>query len=449
MAGRSRTRVRGGHPAKLVAGGFAMTIFIGCGLLSLPFATVGEGSAPVDTALFTSTAAVTLGGMAVVDPATYWTPAGQAVILALIQIGGLGIVTSASLLFLVVARRVGLRNRMAAQSEMRTLDLGSTRRLIVAVIGFTLVFQAIASAVIVGRLWLGTDRDFGEAAWNGVFHGIAAVNNSGLSILPGGLMDVRTDPWILTTIALAVIAGGLGFPVWLELMRRPRTPSRWSLHTKLTLATTAFLLLFGTTVVTAFEWSNPATLGAFDGAHRVVAGAFSGVMPRTAGFNVIDYGEAESDTLLVTEMLMFAGGGSGSVAGGIKVTTFALLFLVVWAEVRGDPDVTAFRRRIPQAVQRQALTVAVLSVNAVVIGALVMMASGSLPFEEALFEAVAAFSTAGLTTGLTPELNDVGRGVVMLLMFLGRVGPLTLAVALALRERERLYTHPEERTLVG
>lgn len=449
MAGAARTRSVGGHPAQLVVGGFALTILAGSGLLSLPFATAAEGNAPIDTALFTSTAAVTLGGMAVVDPATYWSPAGQAVILALIQLGGLGIVTSASLLFMVVARRVGLRNRLAAQSEMRTIDLGSTRRLIVAVIGFTLTFELVATALLVGRLWLGTDRDFGEVAWNGLFHGVAAVNNSGLSILPGGLSAVGADPWILTTIAVFVIAGGLGFPVWLELMRRPRAPSRWSLHTKLTLATTAILLVFGTVAVTAFEWSNPDTLGAFDSFHRVVAGAFSGVMPRTAGFNVIDYGAAGSDTLLVTEMLMFAGGGSGSVAGGIKVTTFALLFLVVWAEVRGDPEVTAFRRRIPATVQRQALTVAVLAINAVVIGALVLMASGSLPFEDALFEAVAAFSTAGLSTGLTPQLNDVGRAVVMLLMFLGRVGPLTLAVALALRERERLYSHPEERTLVG
>lgn len=440
---------RVGHPAQLVVAGFAATILVGTAVLLLPFATAGPGNAPVQTAVFSSTAAVTLGGMAVVDTATYWSPAGQAVILVLIQLGGLGIVTSASLLFLVVARRVGLRGRLAAQTELHTSDLGGTKRLLAAIIGFTLVFQLLAVVSLTLRFWLGTERGLGEAAWNGLFHGVAAFNNAGLSIFPGSLTEFSGDPWVLGTIILAVIAGGLGFPVWLELLRGRRSPGGWSLHTKLTLATTAALLVFGVTAITVLEWDNPATLGAMGGADRALAGAFSGVMPRTAGFNVIDYGQAEPDTLLVTEMLMFAGGGSGSVAGGIKVTTFALLFLIVWAELRGDPGVTAFKRRIPQSVQRQALTIAVLAVNAVVIGTLAVMASNEIPFSDALFECVAAFSTAGLSTGVTADLNGFGQAVLILLMFLGRVGPVTLGVALVLRERERLYSHPEERPLVG
>lgn len=437
-----------GHPAQLVVAGFAATILVGTLVLLMPFATAGPGNAPVWTALFSSVAAVTLGGMAIVDTATYWSPGGQVVILVLVQLGGLGIVTSASLLFLVVARRVGLRGRLAAQTELHTVDLGSTRKLLVAIIGFSLAFQAVTVVALTARLWLGTDRDFGEAAWNGLFHGVAAFNNAGLSIFADGLTSFASDPWVLGTIAIAVIAGGLGFPVWLELLR-PSRPVGLSLHTKLTLVTTAALLAFGTITVTAFEWRNPGTLGALSGLDRLTAGIFSGVMPRTAGFNVIDYGQAEPDTILVTEMLMFAGGGSGSVAGGIKVTTFALLFLIVWAEVRGDPEVTAFRRRIPTTVQRQALTIAVLAVNAVVIGTLLVMATNDIEFLDALFECIAAFTTAGLSTGVTPGLNGFGQGVLIVLMFLGRVGPLTLGVALVLRERERLYTHPEERPLVG
>ncbi len=437
-----------GHPAQLVVAGFAATILVGTLVLLMPFATAGPGNAPVWTALFSSVAAVTLGGMAIVDTATYWSPGGQVVILVLVQLGGLGIVTSASLLFLVVARRVGLRGRLAAQTELHTVDLGSTRKLLVAIIGFSLAFQAVTVVALTARLWLGTDRDFGEAAWNGLFHGVAAFNNAGLSIFADGLTSFASDPWVLGTIAIAVIAGGLGFPVWLELLR-PSRPVGLSLHTKLTLVTTAALLAFGTITVTAFEWRNPGTLGALSGLDRLTAGIFSGVMPRTAGFNVIDYGQAEPDTILVTEMLMFAGGGSGSVAGGIKVTTFALLFLIVWAEVRGDPEVTAFRRRIPTTVQRQALTIAVLAVNAVVIGTLLVMATNDIEFSDALFECIAAFTTAGLSTGVTPGLNGFGQGVLIVLMFLGRVGPLTLGVALVLRERERLYTHPEERPLVG
>ncbi len=438
-----------GHPAQLVVGGFAAIILIGTAVLLLPFATVGPGNAPFSTALFTSTAAVTLGGMAVTDMATYWTPAGQATVLVLVQVGGIGIVTSASLLFLVVARRVGLRGRLATQTELHTVDLGSTKRLLVAIVGFSLAFQAVTVVALTTRLWLGTDRGFGEAAWNGLFHGVAAFNNAGLSIFPGGMMDFAGDPWILGPVMLAVICGGLGFPVWLELQRRARRPRTWSVHTKMTLTTTAVLLVFGIVMVTALEWDNPLTLGGLSDGDRLLAGTFSGVMPRTAGFNVVDYAHMEPDALLVTEMLMFAGGGSGSVAGGIKVTTFALLFLVVWAELRGDPEVTAFRRRIPPHLLRQALTIAVLAVNAIVVGTLAVMASNSISFTSGLFECVAAFTTAGLSTGVTPDLNGFGQGVLIVLMFLGRVGPLTLGVALVLRERERLYSYPEERPLVG
>ncbi|MGD9573746.1 MAG: TrkH family potassium uptake protein [Thermoleophilia bacterium] len=438
-----------GHPAQLVVGGFATIILVGTAVLMLPFATTAPGNAPFATAFFSSTAAVTLSGMAITDMATYWTPAGQATILVLIQVGGIGIVTSASLLFLVVARRVGLRGRLATQTELHTVDLGSTKRLLVAIVGFSLVFQAVTVVTLTLRLWLGAERDFGEAAWNGLFHGVAAFNNAGLSIFPGGMTDFAGDPGILVPVMLAVIAGGLGFPVWLELQRRARTPRRWSLHTKITLTTTAALLVFGIGLVTALEWANPLTLGGMSDGDRLLAGAFSGVMPRTAGFNVIDYAQVEPDTLLVTEMLMFAGGGSGSVAGGIKVTTFALLFLIVWAEMRGDPEVTAFRRRIPATLQRQALTIAVIAVNAVVVGALAVMASNEIAFSDALFECVAAFTTAGLSTGVTADLNPFGQSVLILLMFLGRVGPLTLGVALVLRERERLYSYPDERPLVG
>ncbi len=429
--------------------GFAIVIAIGTLFLWSPMANSGPGNAPFWTALFSATASVTLGGISLVDTATYWSPAGQVVILVLVQLGGLGIVTSASLLFLVVARRVGLRGRLAATTELHAGDLGSTRRLLLAIVGFSIVFQAVTVVAVTLRLWLGTDRGFGEAVWNGLFLGVAAFSNAGIAILPGGLVPFAEDPWMLTTIALAVIAGGLGFPVWLELLRGRRGFARWSLHTKLTLVTTGALLVFGAALITAAEWANPATLGALDGPHRLMAGVFTGIMPRTAGFNVIDYSAVEPDSLLVTEMLMFVGGGSGSVAGGIKVTTFALLFLIVWAEVRGESEVMAFRRRIPLPVQRQALTIAVLAVNAVVVGALLLMSTNEIAFADALFECIAAFSTAGLGTGVTTGLNGFGQGVLIVLMLLGRVGPLTLGVALVLRERDRLYTHPEERPLVG
>ena len=436
------------HPARLVVAGFAGVILVGAALLCLPVATNGPGGASFHIAIFQATGAVTLGGMTLVDVATYWSPAGQAIILVLVEIGGLGIVTSALLLFLLVARRVGLRTRLVAQAEIHSFGLGGMRRLILAIVGFTLAFQALASLALF-LLLLTTGRSPGTAAWEGVFHGIAAFNNAGISIFPGGMAAFADDPGILITVAVAVIVGGLGFPVWLELWRHPRHPARWTVHAKLTLAATAVLLVIGIGVITALEWSNPGTLGALSVPDRLTNGAFAGVMPRTAGFSSLDYGAFNQDSLLFTDMLMFAGGGSGSVAGGIKVTTLALLFLVVWGEIRGESEVNAFHRRMPAPVLRQALTLAIASMAAVAAGTLVVLSSNDMGLSPVLLEVMAAFTTTGLSTGVTPEINGVGHAVLMALMFLGRVGPLTLGVALVLRERERLYSHPEERPIVG
>lgn len=436
------------HPARLVVAGFAVVILIGAGLLALPVATPGPGGAPLKTALFQSTTAVTLSGMSLVDVGTYWSTTGQVVILVLVEIGGLGIVTSSLLLLVLVARRVGLRGRLIAQAEMHTFDLGGMRRLILAIVGLTVVMQAIASFVLFVLLMV-SGRPAGSAAWEGLFHGVAAFNNAGISIFPGGLVSYVTDGPILITMSVAVIVGGLGFPVWLDLRRHTRRPARWSVHTKLTLATTAVLLVGGIGLITILEWSNPGTFGALSIPDRLANGVFAGTMPRTAGFNAVDYGAFNQDSLLFTDMLMFAGAGSGSVAGGIKVTTIALLFLVVWAELRGESEVNVFSRRIPTQAQRQALTLAVISVTAVVVGTLTILATNDLGLSAILFEVMSAFTTTGLSTGITPELNGFGHGVLMVLMFLGRVGPLTLGVALVLRERERLYSHPEERPIVG
>lgn len=436
------------HPARLVLGGFAALIFIGAGLLSLPVATEAPGGASFHNAIFQSTAAVTLAGLGLVNVSAYWSPTGQAIIVVLMELGGLGIVTSALLLFLLIAGRVGLQGRLAAQAETHAFDLGGVRRLVLAIVGFTLAFQALTALALFGFL-LKAGRPVRNAAGEGVFHAVSAFNNVGISIFPGNLAAYATDPGILLTMCVAVVAGGIGFPVWLEVFRQPRRPSRWSVHAKLTLLTTAILLVLGIGLVTAFEWSNPATLGALGTSDRLVNGVFAGIMPRTAGFNAVNYGSFGQDSLLFSDMLMFAGGGSGSVAGGIKVTTLALLVLVVIAEIRGESEVNAFRRRIPTAVQRQALTVAAIAINTIVLGTLIVLASNDVALSDAVFEVISAFTTTGLSTGITAQLNGLGHTVLMVLMFLGRVGPLTLAVALVLRERDRRYSHPEERPLVG
>jgi Trk-type K+ transport system membrane component len=283
----------------------------------------------------------------------------------------------------------------------------------------------------------------------GVFHAVSAFNNAGFGLYPDSLVRFVDDPFVCLPIAVAVIAGGLGFPVLFELRRHLRTPRRWSVHTKITVGTTLILLLVGGVLITVAEWTNPATLGRLDLGGKLLAGFFHAVMPRTAGFNSIDIAGMHEGTLLVTDVLMFIGGGSAGTAGGIKVTTFALLALMVLAEVRGDPNVNAFGRRVPPVAQRQALTVAFLGINAVVIGALALMAFSHFPLGQALFEAISAFGTVGLSTGITGDLTPAGEGILIALMFIGRTGPHVLAAALVLRERERLYRLPEDRPIIG
>jgi len=436
------------HPTQVVVLGFVAAIAVGTLLLWLPPASAEEGSAPLGAALFTATSAVTVTGLVVVDTPTYWTPFGQVVILALIQIGGFGLMTGASLLFLVAARRLGLRGRLAAQAETQTLDLGDLRRLVLGVAVLTLAFEAAATIAIGTRLAVAGEA-YGDAAWHGLFHAVSSFNNAGFALYSDSFIGFVTDAWLMVPVALTVIAGGLGFPVWLDLARRDRRPQRWSLHTKLTLAATGAFLAAGVALVTALEWSNEGTLGAHGAGGKLTAGFFAGVMPRTAGFNALDYGEMNPETLLVSDVLMFVGGGSGSTAGGIKVTTAALLLMIVWAEVRGRSDVSAFRRRMPPSAQRQALAIVVVSLAVVLAATLFLMIDSQHGLSPALFEVVSAFGTVGLSTGITPGLSDAARVVLEVLMLAGRVGPMTLAVALILREAEPRYRHPEERPLVG
>jgi Trk-type K+ transport system membrane component len=262
-------------------------------------------------------------------------------------------------------------------------------------------------------------------------------------------MGFVADWWLCLVIGVAVIAGGLGFPVYDDLRSNLRGPRSWSLHTKLTLGTTVALIVGGTALVTAAEWTNPETLGALAAPDRFLAGWFQAVSPRTAGFNTIDYGLARESTLLVTDGLMFIGAGSASTAGGIKVTTFALLGFVAWAEVRGEPDVNAFGRRLPGVAQRQAVTLVLLATGTVVVASLALMVLSDLPLSAALFESISAFGTVGLSTGITPELGSPSQLLLTALMFIGRVGPVTLFAALVLREHGRLYRFPHERPIVG
>lgn len=437
-----------GHPTRVVTLGFGGAILLGTLLLMLPVSVAGDGGAPPLTALFHATSAVCVTGLATVDTGTYWSPFGQVVLLGLIQVGGFGIMTLASLLGLLVARRLGLGTLLNASAESRSLGTGDIRQVLLGVARVTLAVEASIAAMLAVRFGFGYGMGPGEALWQGVFHSISAFNNAGFGLRPDSLVRYAEDPLVCLPVAAAVILGGIGFPVILEL-RRHLAPRTWSLHAKLTVSTSAVLLVAGTVLTLAGEWSNPGTLGPLDPLQKLHAAFFHSVVARTAGFNSVDIGAMHEGTWLVTDILMFIGGGSAGTAGGIKVTTFAVLLFVLIAEVRGNQDSQAFRRRIQVAAQRQALTVALLGVAAVVIGTLLLMAISQVPMSPAMFEVVSAFATVGLSTGITADLPDAGQLVLIVLMFLGRIGPVTLVSALAIRTALQQYRLAEDRPLIG
>ncbi|MBG0831543.1 TrkH family potassium uptake protein [Planomonospora sp. ID67723] len=437
------------HPAQIIVTAFAVAAVLGTAALASPWASESGQATKLIDALFTAISAVCVTGLVVVDTAGHWSVFGEAVILVLIQAGGLGIMTLATLFAMMISGRIGLRARMWAQAETRSPQMSDLRRVIVKVVLFSLATEALIAAVLTARFALGYGQPFGRAAYLGVFHAISAFNNAGFGLWPDNLMRFATDGWICLPIALAVIIGGLGFPVIFELRHSWRHPSRWSVLTRITVVTTLVLLALGFLAFTITEWANPKTLGPMDLGGKLLAGLFTGVMPRTAGFNSLDIAAMYPTSWLATDVLMFIGGGSAGTAGGIKVTTFAVLAYALWAELRGETHVNAGHRRLAATVQRQALAIALLGVGLVTASTYALLALTPHSLDAVLFEVVSAIATVGLSTGITADLTPAGQLLVAALMFAGRVGPATLFSALALQTRTRRYELPEEKVIVG
>ncbi|MGP4023895.1 TrkH family potassium uptake protein [Actinomadura sp. 3N407] len=437
------------HPAQVVVTGFLVTILTGTLLLSLPVATSDAGSASLTEALFAATSAVCVTGLVIDDVGAHWSTFGELVILGLAQVGGLGLMTLATLFAILLSGRLGLRARLAAQVETKTLRMADVRRVVRRVVVFSLVCEAVVAVVLTTRLLVGYGESPGRAAYLGVFHAVSAFNNAGFTLWPDSLAGFAHDPWIILTVCVAVIVGGLGFPVVFELARLWRRPRHWSILTRVTLATTVVLLAAGTLVLSAAEWNNPGTLGALPESDRMPGGFMMAVMPRSGGLSSVDTSQMRPESWLVTDVLMFIGGGSAGTAGGIKVTTFGLLGFVLWAEMRGEVRVNVGHRRLPDGTQRQAISIVLLGIGMVTAGTFVLLTMTSHSLDRVLFEVVSAFGTVGLSTGITAELPPAGHLLLVALMFVGRIGPLTFATALALRERTRRYELPEERPIVG
>lgn len=437
------------NPFRLLPLSFGAMIAIGTLLLMLPDSTATGRDTGFLQALFTATSAVCVTGLTVVDTATHWTGFGQGVILALIQLGGLGIVTVVSIAILVVSDRIGLSHTRILAADVGTDTYSNIGALVRNVVVTTLTFEAFFAVVLAARFFFGHDYAFDTAVLHGIFHSISAWNNAGFALYTDNFMGFAQDWFLSVAVCLAVILGGIGFPVLRSIAVHRTNWRMWSLHSKLMVSATAVLLVLGTLMFLAFEWSNPDTLGALPEAARPHSAFFHSVQTRTAGFNSVDVADLNEESLLVSTILMFIGGGSASTAGGIKVTTFALLAFVIWAEIRGDRDVNVFNRRISEGVQRQALTVALVGVGVLASATLLLMVLGDAGLTAAAFEAVSALSTVGLSTGVTTDGGVASQYLLTTLMFVGRLGPVALAAAITLRSRPNMFRFPTDRPLIG
>ena len=450
-------RKRSLHPTQIVVIAFGAVAIIGTLLLLLPISTAPGNQTSLVTAFFTAVSAVCITGLTVVDTATHWSGFGQFIIMLLIQLGGLGIVSFATLLGLLISGRISLSDRLNTLSEAKIVGADSVPKLLSRILLVYFGFELILATYLSLRLHFSYGEDLLSAIWHGTFHAISAFNNGGFSLYSESMVLFNQDMFFIAPVMLAVVVGGLGFPVLIELHERfwrlrlqpGGRAKRFSLHTRLTLWMTGSLILLGALFIGAIEWNNPGTLGGLGTWDKIVNTFFSAIMPRSGGFNSIDISLMDPATWLGIDLLMFIGGGSASTAGGIKVTTLAVIIFIIYPEIRGETAVNVGNRRLPRSIQRQALTLVALSATAIIFTTVLFMATTDFALDQILFDVISAAATVGLSTGITPDLPAFHQFWLALLMFVGRLGPVVVASALALRITKRHYELPKERPLIG
>jgi trk system potassium uptake protein len=432
---------------RLIVYGFFALVGAGTALLMSPWSTT-DGISLVN-AFFVATSCVTVTGLTTVDIPGTFTHFGQVVMMVLIQLGGLGIMTVTTLAALLIGQKVGFRRLLTVQEE--TENAGSPRntlRLLFQIARITFAVELIG-AVALSIGFIGVGLGVREGIFQGVFHAVMAFCNAGFPTMPGGDLVPYAGNWLIVGALVAVITlGGLGFPVLVDLYNY-REDRRLSIHSRVVLITSAILVAIGVLSVAFFEWTNPNTLGGQSLNSRAAMSLFQGVTPRTAGFSTVSYPEMREPTLLVQTVLMFIGTAPTSTGGGIKVTTLALVALIVVAQVRGQENITLFWRTLPRALVSRALSILAIASLLVLTSTLALMISDGLDLLPALFEVTSAFGTVGLSLDITPTLSTFGKLLISFIMFLGRVGPITFVVALAARQRTPRYKYPEEEIAIG
>lgn len=451
MAGRERRKPD--HAARVLMSFFLLVIFLGSVLLSLPLSSRNGESCGAMTAVFTATSATCVTGLSLVDSYSQWSAFGQVVLLGLIQIGGLGYMAFVSVFYFLLRRRIGLRERLVLQQAMALDELKGVVRLVRLILAGTFLVEGTGALILTLRFL--TEYPLKKALWLGVFHAVSAFCNAGFDILgfitPGAsLVAYRGDVAINLTLTALIVIGGLGFFVWNDLLMLRQKNHRLSVHTRLVLWTTGILLVGGTLAILALEWNNPATLGGMTVGKKILAAFFQSGTTRTAGFAAVDQCSLTGSGKLVSMLLMLVGGSSGSTAGGIKTVSVALLFLMSYSVLRNHKETVLFGRRISQQQMASAASIALLVSGLGLMGGMILSATNGLALSDCLYEAISAICTVGLSTGITAGLNLGSKILLIIYMFFGRVGIMTISFAFMTKiPPDNAVRHPEARVLIG
>ena len=449
---RTRWQRRPVSATKVIAVAFALIILTGALLLSLPAASRNGISCGFRPALFTATSATCVTGLVLYDTWTQWSGFGQLVIISLIQIGGLGFMSAATLVVFLLRRKVGLKQRLVMAQALSVSDMDSVVKLQKTVLVGSFSIEAIGALILTLHFW--PDYGFLTALKWGVFHAVSAFCNAGFDIFgvlnPGvSLAEFQSDPVVLLTLGALVTVGGLGFLVWEEIASRKHF-RQFSVYTRLVLLTTAALLLMGWVLICILEWNNPATLGSMGLGDKLLNGLFQSITLRTAGFASFDQGALTEGGKAVSMVLMLIGGSSGSTAGGLKTVTFVVLVLFMWTRARGRETVCIYKRTIPAAQVLDAMTIALIMIFLAVFGGFFISATSPVGFTDGLYEAVSALATVGLTAGATGDLSIPAQLLMALYMYFGRVGVLTISLGfLAGKRSEDRFRYAETTLLIG
>jgi trk system potassium uptake protein TrkH len=436
-------------PGITIGTSFFVFIVIGTILLMLPVATIdGNGTSLID-AIFTSTSAMCVTGLIVQDTAVYFSRFGHIVILTLMQLGGLGIMTSYAFFSIAIGKRLFISQQVAMKGVLDT-EYGEIKKTVLFIVISTFIIEAIG-AVVLAIHW--SEEPFGDYVFYSIFHSISAFCNAGFSLFSNSLINYSGDAVVNVTIGLLIVCGGLGFIVlsnlsgFLLFFSKRGKKRRVHLHTKIVLTMTGILIILGAILFYTFECKN--TLDLFSVKDKVFVSFFQSITTRTAGFTTVDIGSLAAPTSLCFIFFMFIGGSSGSTAGGIKVGTFFVILAAVYNMFRGREDVEAFERTINRQTVRKAVSIATISILTIVLFCMALLYTENAPFKVVIFEAFSAFGTVGLSAGLTPDLTGIGKILISVLIFMGRIGPLTLALILGREIVERKIRFPEERVVIG